>query len=292
MIKKLIYILIICNNCFVSYSQYRQGQVLESISMKSKILNREVNFSVYLPSDYQSSSRSYPVVYLLHGYSDNETSWIQFGEINSQLDKAIAEQTIPPMIIIMPDGGVSFYVNNYKNDVRWEDMFIQEFIPYIESIYRIRKERNYRALAGLSMGGYGSIVLSLKHPDLFGSYAAFSSALFTDDKIIKMSEDAYKIYGKIFGDSLKGELRINESWKKNNPFYIVKNNPEQFKNIGMYLDCGDDDRLTNGNCMFHLLLKELNVNHQFIVRDGEHNWQYWRTGIIPGLRFIGEKFHK
>ncbi|MCR4396427.1 MAG: esterase family protein, partial [Candidatus Saccharicenans sp.] len=109
------------------------GQVLEGLTVQSKILGKEVRYTIYLPPDYQTSSRRYPVVYLLHGYTDNDTGWLQFGEVNLTADRAIAERQIPPMIIVMPDGGVSWYINDYQNKVRYEDFFFQEFIPYIDA---------------------------------------------------------------------------------------------------------------------------------------------------------------
>ncbi len=130
-----------------------QGQVLEGLHFTSAVLGREVNYAVYLPPDYQTSSRRYPVVYLLHGYTDDESGWVQFGEIHLAADRAIAAREIPPMIIAMPDGGVTWYINDYQNKVRFEDMFVQEFIPRIDSTLRTRPDREFRGVSGLSMGG-------------------------------------------------------------------------------------------------------------------------------------------
>lgn len=104
--------------------------------MKSGILGRDVNYAVYLPPDYETSGRRYPVVYLLHGYTDDESGWIQFGKVNLAADRAIAAREIPPMIIVMPDGGATFYINDCQDKVRYEDMFIQELIPHIDKTYR------------------------------------------------------------------------------------------------------------------------------------------------------------
>jgi enterochelin esterase-like enzyme len=79
------------------------GKIIQEKTVKSTILNRNVNYTLYLPADYEQSQRSYPVVYLLHGYTDDNTAWLQFGEVNRYADKAIADGTIPPMIIVMPD---------------------------------------------------------------------------------------------------------------------------------------------------------------------------------------------
>ena len=96
------------------YGQYSRCTIKEGLTLKSKVLGKEVRYTIYLPFDYNSSSRYYPVVYLLHGYTDNDMGWLQFGEINTIADEAIATREIPPMIIAMPDAGVSWYINNYN----------------------------------------------------------------------------------------------------------------------------------------------------------------------------------
>src|ERR1700733_12979611 len=138
-------------------AQWAAGKVLEERRVKSAILHKDVRYSVYLPPDYSTSERSYPVVYLLHGYSDDNTGWLQFGEINRLADKAIGGGTIPPMIIIMPNGDSSWYINSYDGRENYEDFFVREFMPEIEKTYRILAEKRYRGIAGLSMGGFGTL---------------------------------------------------------------------------------------------------------------------------------------
>ena len=167
-------------------AQCAKGKVIEGNSISSEILEIDVAYSIYLPPDYDRSKRSYPVVYLLHGYSDDETAWVQFGQVQQAADKGIAKGTVPPMVIVMPDAGVTWYINDYKGVVRYEDMFFQEFIPAIENQYRIRKKKEYRGVAGLSMGGYGSLIYSLHHPDVFAACAAFSSAVMTDEEVVEV----------------------------------------------------------------------------------------------------------
>src|ERR1700712_485728 len=157
------------------------GKVIEQRTVKSAVLNRSVKYTVYLPADYDFSERSYPVVYLLHGYTDDNTGWLQFGEINRYADQAIAMGTIPPMIIIMPNGDSSWYINAYDGKESYEDFFIKEFMPSVEKAYRIKAEKKYRGIAGLSMGGYGTLFYLMKHPELFSAGAALSAAIFDDN---------------------------------------------------------------------------------------------------------------
>jgi len=177
--KKII--LSILGSClFLLTLAQSMGKVIEEAAVKSSILNKAVRYTVYLPADYDRSERTYPVVYLLHGFTDDNTGWLQFGEINRYADKAIAEGIIPPMIIVMPNGDSSFYINSYDGKEKYEDFFIREFMPSIEKTYRIKADKRYRGIAGLSMGGYGSLIYSLKYPQLFAAAAPLSAAVFDD----------------------------------------------------------------------------------------------------------------
>jgi S-formylglutathione hydrolase FrmB len=270
------------------------GKVIEHNVVKSSILNKEVPYAIYLPADYENSERTYPVVYLLHGYGDNYASWIQFGEVNRYADKAIAEGTIPPMIIVMPEGDTSWYINAYNGKYNYEDFFVKEFIPSIEKTWRIKSQKKYRGIAGLSMGGYGTLIYSLKYPELFAAAAPLSSGVFTDDQIAAMNDDRWeRRQGHLFGHGLKGKDRLNNSWYNNSVLKLVENNStEDLSKVRYWIDCGDDDFLTKGNCLLHLALVDKNVPHEFRVRNGAHSWSYWRSGITDALQFIGQSFHQ
>jgi enterochelin esterase-like enzyme len=271
------------------------GQVLEGLSLPSAILGRDVHYAVYLPPDYAASARRYPVVYLLHGYTDDESGWIQFGEVNLAADGAIAEREIPPMIIVMPDGGVTFYINDAAGKVRYEDMFIQELIPFIDKTYRTRADREFRGVAGLSMGGWGTLVYALRHPDVFAAGAAFSAAVWSDDDITGMKQDSWdRLPGPLFGaKGLAGKARLTAHFREVSPLDLAKTlSEDSLKKVRYYIDCGDDDFLIRGNCALHLLLADRKIPHEFRVRDGGHTWTYWRTGIVDGLKFIGQSFHR
>jgi len=270
------------------------GRVLEGLHFSSRVLGRSVNYAVYLPPDYASSTRRYPVVYLLHGYTDNESGWIQFGEINMAADRAIADREIPPMIIVMPDGGVTWYINDYRNKVRFEDMFVREFIPHVDASFRTRPDREFRGVAGLSMGGWGTLVYAMRHPELFAACAAFSAAVWTDDEILAMKQDTWdKVVGPVLGPGLSGKARLTAHFQEYSPLDLATALPDEtLKKVRYYIDCGDDDFLIKGNCALHLALLDRKIPHEFRVRGGSHTWTYWRTGIIDGLKFIGESFRR
>ncbi len=203
-----------------------QGQVLEGLKMRSSVLGRDVNYAVYLPPDYRISTRRYPVVYLLHGYTDDESGWVQFGEIGPIADRAIAERKIPPMIIVMPDGGVAWYINDHLGKVRYEDMFVGEFIPHVDAAYRTRPKREFRGISGLSMGGWGALVHALRHPDLFAACAAFSAGIWTDDELIDRKQaDFDRYFGPVLGPGLIGKDRLTPHLRAHDPLDLAKSLP-------------------------------------------------------------------
>jgi enterochelin esterase-like enzyme len=270
------------------------GKVIEERTVKSSILNRPVSYTIYLPADYEKSERTYPVVYLLHGYTDDNTGWLQFGEVNRYADKAIYEGNIPPMIIVMPDADSSWYINAYDGKENYEDFFIKEFIPAIEKTYRIKAQKRYRGVAGLSMGGYGTLIYALKYPQLFAAAAPLSAAVIDDDGVQKMPEGNYEgTFGQLFGRGLKGADRMSSAWKDNSVLNIINTkSANDLRKVRYWIDCGDDDFLTKGNCLLHIAMLDKQIPHEFRVRDGAHTWTYWRTGITDALQFMGDSFRQ
>ncbi len=291
---KLLIFSIFISISFTAFTQVApMGQVLEGLSMKSSILGHAVNFAVYLPPDYKEGARLYPVVYLLHGYTDNESGWIQFGEINLTADRAIEAREIPPMIIVMPDAKATWYMNNADGSEKYEDMFIQEFIPYIDKNYRTRATKEFRGIAGLSMGGFGSLLYSMKHPDTFVACAAYSAAVWTEEEMkAKPFGNRDGLFEKLFGLTPDKSF-LTAHYRANSILDLASTVPkDQIEKVRLYIDCGDDDFLYKGNSALHVLLRDKQIKHEYRTRDGGHSWIYWRTGIIDGLRFIGESFHR
>lgn len=280
----------------ISSSAFAQvGLLKESLTVKSTILDKNVKYSIYLPADYDLSNRRYPVLYLLHGYTDDETGWTQFGEAHLIADRAIQSGESAPMIIVMPDAGVTWYVNNYDGKAKYEDFFIKELIPFIDATYRTRSTKQYRAVAGLSMGGYGTLIMATKHPELFSVAAPLSAAVWTDEEIAAGDENFWdnslaNIYGK---KGLKGKDRLTEHYYKNSILKIVETgNTEDLKKVRWYIDCGDKDFLIKGNMALHAVMIDQKIPHEFRVREGVHNWTYWRTALPEVLKFVSESFHQ
>jgi S-formylglutathione hydrolase FrmB len=274
-------------------AQAQLGTIKESVKVKSTILGKDVEYSIYFPPGYDQSNRRYPVLYLLHGYSDDETGWTQFGEVRAIADRQIAKNEMTEMIIAMPDGGVSWYINSADGKVKYEDFFINEFIGHIDATYRTRTEKRYRGIAGLSMGGHGTLIMSIRHPDLFATAAPLSSGVFTKDELINMPDDNWnRVFGPPYGNT-KGAERITDHLNKNWILSMVENtSADELKKVKYYIDCGDKDFLIKGNMALHSLLIDKKVPHEFRVREGIHNWDYWRTALPEVFKFVSASFHQ
>jgi enterochelin esterase-like enzyme len=287
----LFYLLVI-----ITASLAAQSKVLESLSMKSDLLNTDIKYSIYLPDGYEHSERLYPIVYLLNGYTGNETDWIEAGGMKHIVDHEIETGTIQKMVIVMPDGDDRLYMNRTDGTYPYEDMFIKELLPYIADTYRIRKGKRYTGISGLSMGGAGSLKLALKYDKIFGACAAFSAAVFTEDEVTSSEQGGMNGYvSKAMPDmaGVKGKNRLNKSYEDYDVLHVVHTKDvESLKSVKIYFDCGDDDFLTLGNAELHKQLTVKKVPHEYRVRDGAHTWPYWRTSLPIGLQFISDSFWK
>jgi enterochelin esterase-like enzyme len=263
------------------------GKVYDNLSMKSEILKMDRKYALYLPPDYETSERSYPVLYLLHGGGDDQTGWVQFGEVLRIADKAILEGSATAMIIVMPDAntGQRGYFNSIKGDFRYEDFFFEEFMPFVEKEYRIKGEKKYRAVAGLSMGGGGTFMYALHHPELFSSACPLSASCGP------LTMDDMSRYTR--GNENLTEEQIETYFKRHSALELVKNMPDdQKKAVRWFIDCGDDDFLYEGNSLVHIEMRKKEIPHEFRIRDGAHNWTYWRESLPVVLSFISDAFHQ
>lgn len=273
--------------------QAQTGTVYDELSLESEILGGERKFAVYLPPDYETSKRKYPILYLLHGAGDDQTGWIQFGEVLRITDEAIRDGSATPMVIVMPDAntGRRGYFNDIRGDWRYEDFFFEELLPHVEKRFRIRDDKRYRAISGLSMGGGGTFMYALHHPELFSSACPLSAS--TGPLTL---DDARNRYTRSRGDEPAVEVSdevLEKYFKQHSATELVKTmDAKDVKSIRWYIDCGDDDFLFEGNSMVHIAMKKANISHEYRVRDGEHNWTYWRESLPTVLHFVSQAFHQ
>ncbi|RKQ43210.1 S-formylglutathione hydrolase FrmB [Roseivirga pacifica] len=302
-LRKRLMVVLLVFQCSMLLAQ--QGTVDTSKSIHSEILNRDMPYSIYFPPGYEASDRPYPVLYLLHGMTGNYLDWSTKGETRSIADAVINDGAAPEMIIVMPDGLFDgFYINNYDKSIRWEDFFYEEFIPHIEKEYPILANRNNRAIAGLSMGGYGALYHGIKHKDMFNSVYAMSAAVIEREPLKKGEElnefdkqFALKTWGPINDEGYPENFKahsIQEMFKARDPYkapsFGFMQGPAQTPLPSIYLDCGDDDFLIEQNTNLLHIMKGKGYPLEFRVRNGGHTWEYWRTALPIAMEFVGDKF--
>ena len=237
----------------------------------------KARFLVYVPYGYEKSSERYPVLYLLHGLSDDETSWSnpKQGKMKAICDRYFAERPDRKMIVVMPDARATWYRNSYSTDDDYEDFFFNTLIPRVESEFRCKTNRKDRAVAGVSMGGYGAALYALHRPELFG--AAFA-----------MSPDL--AFGRVENDRSPDdeneEERAFSSFSETNDVFraLEQRTPDELPRI--MIDCGDDDGCLLASLEFFQKARNRNVPLELRVRNGSHNWEYWRVSLVMALDFI------
>ncbi|MBN2274434.1 MAG: hypothetical protein JXR41_02895 [Bacteroidales bacterium] len=270
-----------------------KGTVYQSLPFFSKTVNTNLNYSIYLPPGYFTTSDSFPVFYLLHGLGGDENSWIKDFFIHRITDSLISIHNLPPLIIVMPDGRRSYFINDYQKRFPYETIFIYELIPFIDSLYRTKNSEGSKAIGGLSMGGFGALTLSMRYPDVFSTAIALSAAVRTDSMIINEKPEKYnQMFMSVFGDSIRQYRLLTRHWMENNPLYLTVRQPHTLKKVRWYIDCGLHDYLLPGNEALHRLFVYYHIPHEFHVRPGNHDRSYWKSSLVPALIYTGGNFNE
>lgn len=259
-------------------------------SVDSRILGQKCAYTLLLPESYHTDrQKTYPVLYLLHGLSDTNESWFRNSRLQQIADKLVANGEAEEMIIVSPKAGGNVAAgvwNGYFNMPGWpyEDFFFNEFIPCIESSYRITGRRSHRAIGGLSMGGGGSTVYAQRHPDMFCAVYAMSALMDLEENGGLPSNGQEKIE------------QLNRSVRRHSAVRFVREADEPTRKllraIEWMVDCGDDDFLFDCNIAFHQAMRDARITSQLRVRDGAHNWTYWNTCLYTALPFFSRAFGK
>ena len=266
-----------------------QGRA-ECRDVNSKILRRPVPYCIFLPPSYDAdATRRYPVLYFLHGLGENEQVLL-----NSDgwqiIEQAWADKTLGEFIIVAPAAGRSFYIDSKDGKVRYEDFFIQEFLPIIEKNYRIRTTRATRGLDGISMGGYGALRFAFKYPRLFGSVSVHSAALIERPPTVKIDPQQNAAVTRLVGSAF-GVPFDRAYWNRESPFTIVRNSPKPV-GLRVYFDCGteDDFGFNAGAQQFHELLDKRGIPNTFHLYPGGHSWIYFAQHFPESLEFESKAF--
>jgi S-formylglutathione hydrolase FrmB len=248
-----------------------------------------VAYCAALPSGYDARSARYPVLYFLHGLFENEKSWSEHSGQRTW-ESLMSQGKIGPFIVVMPDGGESFYINSFDGRERYEDFLIQELIPAIDRKYRTAANRAARGISGVSMGGYGATHLGMRHPEIFGSASAHSAALIAKFPHPLPTDGRWEFYARVLQKPFGSPL--NEAYfDANNPLTLAEN-PQGFANLKLYFDCGDQDRygFDAGAKELDQILTSRSFPHQFVLRPGNHGWSYLDQYLRFSLEFHWQIF--
>ena len=267
----------------------RAGKIVTD-SLYSKVLGTQMKYNVYLPDGFEKGKTRYPVVYLLHGLSDDYTAWRDKGQMQIVTDELMRSGEARPMVIVMPGAGcadVHNSFNGYFNQPGWsyEDYFFKELLPAAEKKYRCGGAKGKRAVMGLSMGGGGSTVYCQRHPDMFSSCYAMSPWL--DEKSAEVQGDS----------KAKDNLELTcRSVREHSAIDFVANANEatlkKLRTVAWFIDCGDDDFLLHLTFDFYQKMRAAGVPAELRVRDGVHNWEYWHLALRLSLPFASRNFDK
>ncbi len=265
---------------------------VEEHSIKSEVLGAERNYTVFLPAGYDiDKEKTYPVLYLLHGMDGTNKDWFDRGHVKDVMDQLTASGEADAMIIVSPDAGGSVREGKWNGyfDMRgwnYEEFFFTEFLPMIEKEYRIKADKQHRAIAGLSMGGGGCTSYAQRHADMFGACYAMSAFLHMGVEGV----DAQKV-----AEGDKTALLMEAAHRLSCVDY-VKNADEarkqELRTVKWFVDCGDDDFLFDGNMDFYQAMRRAHIPCQLRVRDGGHTWEYWHSALYIALPWVSRQFGK
>ena len=265
---------------------------IECNLLASRILGRPVHYCVLLPPGYDSApSHRYPVLYFLHGLGENQRALLETGGWNLVEDLR-QDGKIGDFLIVTPEAWASFYVNDVRGQFRYSDFFLEEFMPAIESRYRIRHERRSRAITGISMGGYGALRFAFRYPETFAAVSAESAALMTAspeelDSAIRAGTPLGRLLGTVFGNPI--DVR---NWKDNDPRVLARRNQATVRDVAIYFNCGREDQFefASGAEDLHRELDAEGIQHEYHLYPGDHSASYFLRHFDAVIEFHWRNF--
>ena len=262
--------------------------------VQSRILKQAVHYCVQLPPDYDASpakQRRYPVLYFLHGLGQNEQTLFRTGGW-SLIEDLRRQHKIGDFLVVAPEGGRNFYINSADDSFRYSDFFLQEFIPQIQSRFRIRPGRQSRAITGVSMGGYGALRFAFAHPDLFSAVSAQSAALITQTpQELNTAGESNRPLGRLLGPAFGQPISLPH-WNQNSVFLLAKKNESGLRRMAIYFNCGqgDDFGFEDGAAALHKQLQGEDVGHEYHSYPGDHSLTYFLSHMGEVMEFHSRAF--
>jgi S-formylglutathione hydrolase FrmB len=269
---------------------------IDCSALSSHILKQVVHYCVYIPGGYdtgatQNPPQRYPVLYFLHGLGDNEQTLFNSGGW-TLLEDLRNQHKMGDFLIVAPEGRRSFYINSADGSVRYNDFFLKEFLPHIESKYRVRPGRSGRAISGISMGGYGALRFGFARPELFSAVSAQSAALITEspealDSASQTGAPLAGVLGAVFGRPIHVP-----HWNENSPFVLAKRNAAALRKVAIYFNCGQDDNygFEKGAAALHDELQKEGVKHEYHAYPGDHSLTYFLSHFAEVMEFHSRAF--
>jgi S-formylglutathione hydrolase FrmB len=263
-------------------------------ALTSHTLRQIVHYCVLLPASYDSASAKsakYPVLYFLHGLGENEQTLFKTGGWNLAEDLR-QQHKIGDFLIVTPEAKASFYINSADGKVAYSDFFLHEFMPYIEAGFRIRRGRRWRAVTGISMGGYGALRLAFAYPEIFSSVSAQSAALMTAspqelNTTMRSGTPLGRLLAPVFGNPIS-----IAHWIDNDPLALAKKNRVAISKLAIYFNCGRDDeyQFEHGAEALHRQLDSEGINHEFHLYPGDHSAPYFLAHLGEVMQFHSREF--
>ena len=265
-----------------------EGGRIEPWTFHSAVLGREVAVELFVPEERSAQHRPWATLYLLHGLAGNARDWVDSGKIGEVMATLLAAKKIPPMLVVMPDGGDSWFIDDPRPGGFGAVFaaFSAELVDTIDRAFPTARCRAQRLIGGLSMGGYGALLMGMKRPDRFGAVLGLSSAIFLpapNHSEVPRHRPVFT-FGELFHYPF--DWQRYDTW---NLFNLIPAFAKAAAPPDIWLDAGDDDfpELLSANVLFYQALQRANVAAELRIVDGAHDWAHWRRSLVLALEWAG-----
>ncbi|RKR84593.1 S-formylglutathione hydrolase FrmB [Mucilaginibacter gracilis] len=247
---------------------------VETVDTYSASMKKTIKATIIKPTGY-NSKKKYPVLYLLHGFGNNYTSW------PARAPEVVKQADLFNMLIVCADGENSWYFDSPVDSAyRYETYIAKELVGWVDSHYSTIAQKSGRGISGNSMGGHGALYIAFKHPDVFGAAGSLSGGV-----DIRPFSNKFELPNRL------GTIAEHpQNWEQNTVINMI----DMLKPgaLAIFIDCGTDDFFLKANEAFHAKLLEKKIPHTYMTREGDHSWDYWKVSIYYLALFMSRYFSK